>query len=312
MKPEQEEVQESVDQDKLAEEAAFNAAMAGDEPDVGTPDNNQNAEESAESNDHAESTDQTQPEREEVFPGYTKEELTEALALIPQLKKSIETQNGTYGQKFQEQQRIIQQLQEQRANTTQQPHVEAAKLTADSFKKLKEAGFDELAESLAQDLGGLLPQGNANIDIDAIKNDIFKQVNGRFEEITQRQFDESLSMLNSQHPDWKDVASFSTTSSGLVRWNDSKFGNWVAQQPEETQIEILESSDPRKISGWIGEYKNSLQDDAQGTADTGQSVSTRRNVLKKAVVPRGVTASKQMSEKQIEDDAYRKAMAGED
>lgn len=312
----EDDMQETIDQDKLAEEAAFNAAMAG-EDDAYAPGNDQNAEENAESHDHTKNLDQSQTEsntnseRAEVFPGFTKEELTEALALIPQLRKSIDTQSGTFGRKFQEQERTIQSLQEQlqqRATTTQQ-QIAATTITADSFKKLREDGFEVLAESLAHDLGGLLPGGNAGIDVDSIKKEILQQIDGRFNEITQRQFDESLTLLNNQHPDWQDVASFSTTDSGLVRWKNPEFGNWVVQQPEELQVEILESSDPRKIAGWIGEYKNSLAGDQSN--DTKPS-NSRRNVLQKAVTPRGVTASKQMSDKQIEDEAMRRAMAGED
>lgn len=322
MAVEQDDKQESIDQEKLAEDAAFEAAFAGEENDVRTPETHQDAG-AANSNDHV-NTDQAQPEssasdetaatgRVEVIPGFSSDELTAALALIPQLKKSIETQNGTYGQKFQSYEKTIKDLQADLKRARETPTQSASiKVTPESFKALRAAGFDELADSLAQDLGGLLPSGEQSIDIDAIKQELRHEYDGKLNQIMERQFNESLSVLNTQHPDWSDIAGFGTTEEGLIIWNNQGFGNWVAQQQPDVRKEILDSSDPRKIAGWINDYKSTLGEQQQETVDTKQANTRRQNVLSKAVNPRGATASKQMSDKQIEDEAYRRAMAGED
>lgn len=339
MAQEQDDKQESIDQDKLAEDAAFEAAMNGDdEPEVeeevvsDTPesDGHQEAEGSAESNDQsgddavddkpaeAESTDEQKPERVEVIPGYTKEELDEHLSSIPQMRKAIDTQNGTYGKKFQQQQRIIEslqsQLQQTSANTTQKEQKEIAKLTGDTFKSLKNAGFDELAESLANDFNEILANlsGGNNTDTQSLKAEILGHIDDKIGSLTQEQFEAGLDHLNKEHPDWEDIASFQTTDTGLVIWNDRRFGEWVSQQPKEVQIEIVrDTGGPIKVSKWISEFKNSIKPTVDETHEQPKPKPTNSR-LRKAVNPKGVTASRQLSEKQEEDEAFRRAMAGED
>ncbi|MCP5244873.1 MAG: hypothetical protein H6937_02435 [Burkholderiales bacterium] len=338
MAQEQDDKQESIDQDKLAEDAAFEAAMNGDdEPEVeeevvsDTPESedHQEAEDSVESNDQsgddavddkhveAERTDEQKPERVEVIPGYTKEELDEHLSSIPQMRKAIDTQNGTYGKKFQQQETIIKslqsQLQQTSANTTQKEQKEIAKLTGDTFKSLKQAGFDELAESLANDFNEILANlnGGNNTDTQSLKEEILGQVNNTIEGLSQKNFEADLDRLNSEHPDWHDIASFNQTKSGLVIWKDKRFGEWVSQQPEEMQLEILDSGEPLKVAKWISEFKNSIKTTVDETHEQPKPKPTNSR-LRKAVNPKGVTASRQLSEKQEEDEAFRRAMAGED
>lgn len=313
--PKQDE-QETVDQEKLAEEAAFEAAMNDDNDDVTTP--LESEQETAggdaateEGTPTVSETEEVEQERVEVIPGYTKEELNAALTAIPQLRKAIDTQNGTYGHKFQEQNRVIAELQaklEKRAETTPAPAA-TAKVTSDSLKKLREAGFDELAEALAEDLSGLIPSNANGLNVEELTKGITEQFAGRLDEFAKVDFERGMKRLNKTHSDWQDIATFKTTETGAVIFNNPEFGNWFTQQPVEVQREVIDSKDPWNVLDIISDYKEALGNKEIGAPD---ALKPKTNsALRKAVTPKGATASRQLSDKQAEEEAFRREMAGE-
>jgi len=223
-------------------------------------------------------TDTGEPaaEREEVFEGFTAEELKTQLSEIPRLQKALDKTNGTYGQQLQQLNATIAQLQEA---ATKQPETPA--LTPDSLKNLQE-DYPELAEKLASDLSGIINQSAAP-DIASIEQKMIDAIDARWNDRIRQ---DSMRALETAHPDWRDVAGISTVN-GIQRFNDLNFGNWVAKQPKETQEQIIESTDAHFLAGKITEYKKTLESTEK---------SKSKPNLDLAVVPEGNVSSERVFE----------------
>lgn len=306
-----------------AEEEAYLKAMADEEDDMGTGSPDQETAASQEddattndlnSNDQSNTGETENPKRVEVFKGFTAEELDERLNLIPTLQKTIDTQNGTYGRKFQQLERTITQLQEQRAGTTQEQQKPNIEIKADSFKKLKESGLEDLAADLAEDIGALLSGNTASPGVTEDK--IQQIIDERLGAITKSNFDRDLDALNETHPDWTEIATYDQHGdNGPIMFRNPDFANYVVQLSPDVQQKLIQSDDPYLINKILTGYKKTLaesQNNQGGGDDVIKEGKGKNKAIRNAIQPRGTTASRQMTEKQEEDEAYKRAMAGED
>lgn len=216
------------------------------------------------------------------------ESKNELLQQISKLQKALDTTNGTYGQKLADMQRRLDELTQQRQND---PEVERqpvdVELSEDDFEELK-AEFPELAPMAAKGVKRALQKVLQNIGRGGQFNqeDVSRFIQGRIDDNRQQIADEikremHLEILTEKHPDWKDVAGIDT-STGVVRWNDMAFGNWVATQPHDVQDSIINSNNAYELSKHISNYKNSLK-------------SKKQNNLEKAIQPKGVSTQRSYS-----------------
>jgi len=233
-------------------------------------------------------------ERVEVIPGWTQEELVQLKdreAEIQKLQKSIDTTNGTYGNKLVELQRAIDEIKSQK-----QPETAAneREITVDDFDELN-AEYSELTEKLVAGLKKIMPPNHqqSNIDLSQIE----EKFNGQLKERDQREFEKNLKRLSKAHPDFQKIATFTYTPDGLIQWADMSFGNWASQQPHEIQKEILNSDDPFELAEILNTYKASTK---RGKKTAG---------LEKAIQPRGTSSARQLSDKEIEKEAMLAEMA---
>lgn len=278
------------------EDAAFAAEMSGEAVDVNTPKLEPEIKQEEEQTAQAETEQETQPERVEVIPGYTQEELNqlkEHVALIPKLQKALDTTNGTYGNKIAELQRVIDGLK------TQQPAAAAAvTLTSEKFKKLSQA-YPELAEALAEDLNGIIHKGDQSIDFEKYKQELDDRFGQRVAEIESRELEKAAKRLKKNHSDYAEVASWKQDENGVIHFNDMKFGNWISQQPREIQDVVLTSNDPDDVSDVLDNYKKSLKPAEPET----------KSILERAVQPKGVkTTSIGKTDQELEEEAFQEEM----
>jgi len=279
-----------------ADDATFDAAPEpvsekGSESLTGTP---------AADDDVAEDVrqEEAEPERVEVIPGYTEEEVKEQLATIAKLRKSLDTTNGTFGSKLADMQRKIDALTAPRQSDADKP--KPVPLSKDKFKRLKEE-FPELAELLAQDLGDILQPGAAP-DLDGFKSEFEQRLAKDRQEVEQKEAKRELRLLSREHPDWKEVAAYSPAANGLVQWHNPAFGAWIATQPEDVQNTVLHGRDAFEVADTISAYKATLK--------TQPAVKKQTN-LTKAIQPRGA-ATNRASSLDEEERLFREELAKEE
>jgi hypothetical protein len=255
-----------------------------------------------------EATAADEPQREEVLDGYTKDELREILGSVPQLQKTIDTMNGTYGQQLESLKRALAAKQQTEQAETEE---EDAEFKPEDFAQTFEA-FPEVAETLAADLYKLMQRkGKAKtqeIDPTNLKAEITESVDAKLEaDKEERAREKAIEDLTELHPDWQEVALFDFTEKGLVKWADPKFGVWVAEQDEDTQKTILEGVDAVKVSGVISAYK-----EGNVQAKPKPKTTSRKVNLSKAVLPRNKTqkgtSTAVLSDDEIIEQSMRKTM----
>lgn len=278
------------------EEAAFLAELANESDDVNAP--------LVEEQKPAESTDSEEAEQEEVklervevIPGYTKDELDAVLTEVPKLRSALEKTNGTYGSRLAEQQKIIEELKA-RAEQPKQTQ-DAVKLNQVKLKRLREQ-YPELAEILAEDLSEEVAPQQSNFDPSVIEATISSRLDedrqARAAEMLQRE----ARLLKREHPDFAEIARYTINENGLIQWNNSAFGNWVAAQPKEVQDVVINSSDAYAISDVLTVYMNSFKK------------KKTTNDLESAVQPRGLPSSRSADHLDDEERAFQEELAREE
>lgn len=147
---------------------------------------------------------------------------------------------------------------------------EAKVITADSLKKLKELGFDEIAEALAEDLshaisGGSDPQTIAKITADAVKQ--------AREEDAQETMRKSVEALDKAHPDRIEIR------------ESTEYAEWLDTLSESKRNRFLNSWNPDYVSDRLDEFKDwrAKQAEAKPTPETPTQTSEKR--LENAVTP---------------------------
>jgi hypothetical protein len=286
--------EEQVKTDEEIEEEAFQSRMAQiNGADEKLPAQDEPKEDEV-STEHESVEQEEKQERVEVIPGYTKEEIDAALAAIPKLQSALDRTNGTYGSRLAEQQKLIEELRNQKQQQVEQVQSQVSKLSPESLKRLR-AEFPELAEVLAEDLSEIIvPQSQA--DITTIKREYDK----RFDELRQTSEKEKVEMgrqmLEWLHPDWQEVAMYNTNEQGMITsWNDPKFGYWLTTQPEDVQQEIINSDNAFKLAKHITKYKDSLKP---------ATTNKKQTNLERAVQPQGVPSVRAPSDLDEEEAAF--------
>ena len=222
-----------------------------------------------------------EPERVEVIEGFTKEELKEHLALIPKLQKALDTTNGTYGAKLAELNKAIEVLKAAPTDASA-----PAGITLDSLKQ----EYPDIAELLAKDLAG-------RVDVESV---VEARLAKEREEREDEAIEASRKRLARVHPDFREIALYQVED-GIVRFPDSKFGNWLSNQPKDKYEAVLASKDPDELSDILTEYKKSL---------VAPVVENKTAVLEAAILPKGtMQQGRAMTDKEIEEAAFRAAMA---
>lgn len=293
--------------DKQAEDDAIKAAMA-EGYDAEVPQPSDDAQSEPVTHDD-ETTDETETaERVEVFPGFTADELASHLAEIPRLQKALDKTNGTYGQRLAEQQKVIDDLRNARVGSQEQALQHVATLTDEDaqefFEELREE-FPEVSGSVAKGFSRAINKvmqgrsGNSE-DLQKLVQDGINTVMSGYQ---QKEQERNIKRLNKRHPDWQDVAAYQTDENGLVNWHNPAFGQWVQQQSKEVQSEIIHSDDPFDLIEYIDQYKKS-----QVKQPEVKEVKTTQQVFGKAVQPKGKKGEKHLTDKELEDAAFREAM----
>jgi hypothetical protein len=178
------------------------------------------------------------PVEEEPMIGGFKESEFKALLAKAQRVDEIEAQlkgnNDKVFGKIGELTRVLKAIQET-------PAGQPVKVTADSFKRLKEQ-FPEMAEMLAEDLSGLMPAGNSQAAPDLA--DLETRFAQRITEETERiQKASAMTLLTMKHSDWKQT----------VTSDDFKL--WTGTLPPDEQRVIKDSWDPVFVSQTIDKFK---------------------------------------------------------
>lgn len=289
----------SQEEKKKLEDDAFAAAMSGDEVDAPKVPNE--PAQDTQPDEPVTQDNEVKDERVEVIPGFTKEELEQLKAQaskVTELQKALDTTNGTYGGKLRAMQQVIDDLkkpQPEKAEGTIKKQ-----LTIDDLKNLK-TNFPELAEDLAKDLGELLTQDKPDTS-----NDEVKRLREEFESARIKREEEeqvrAVKRLTKAHPDFREIATFNRDDAGLVRWNDMGFANWLSGQDKEVINTVLSSNDPDDLSEVISSYKESI-------APKEEPADKRKKSLENAVMAKGVTANRALSDKDRENAAFAAAMA---
>lgn len=307
--------------DQEIEDAAFKAAMANDDEDDLPLKSTAKQEEQADENTEAEAEDpgqdteeeaegsESKPVRDEVFEGFTAEELRNHLAEIPKLQKQLDRVQGTFGQRFASTKQEIEAL---RNRPTAQA---ASKLSPDAFKKLKEE-FPELGALLAEELQAAMVPGDSGLTTEFLQ----EQVNSSMTAFEKKVQARSMKRLVKQFPDWDQIAGYQEDeATGFSKWNNEEFGNWVTQQPAEVQREITTTDDPLDLLDYLNDFtrakKDSQESDKQSATvpSVPQAKKTSKQVFGKAITPKSsVGAEKALTAKEEEDRAFRAAMMDED
>lgn len=230
-----------------------------------------------------------EPVRKEVIAGYTEDELKEALSQIGKIQKSLDTANGTYGQKLDTQQKAIDELRQQRQQTV-------GGLTTDKLTRLSKE-FPEIAEMLASDLSEYITQGAASFDPSIVEQSVSTKMQLVEERIAKKEQELEIRALTRAHRDWREVASFEQTDTG-VAWKNPAFGKWVDGQPAEVKSQLLNSNDADYLSDRLTEFKAAIKPKV-----------VNKEVIEAAVRPRGLQGKSAPDTELDEEAAYRAEMA---
>lgn len=226
--------------------------------------------------------------RTEIIPGYTADELANALGGIGKLQKAIDTTNGTYGQKLAQLTVAVEQLLKK---AEVQPKLVMPKLKLD---KLKEAEYTELAELLENSFDESfrevteVPQPKAEIDISQYEEKLQARIS-EFEAAQRKREQElELKLLKKAHPDFAEVAGYSVNELGMVVWNNLDFGVWAASALNaDDQKGLLTSDDAGFLSDVLTRYKES-KEAAQAAEETPAPKNKEAAIMTNAIKPKGL------------------------
>ena len=243
-------------------------------------------------------------EEEPSFAGYKKSEIDAAFQKLDRLQRALDNTNGTYGNKLQKQQEVIAELQRQLEETKSQSTKRAVNFKGLKFEKLQ-SEFPELAELLIADLEGAqdvspIPEQDEPAAKTAVP-DIEERLS-KFEE--QLALKQAMAELSAAHPDWKETAGFNVNDTGVIQWNDMRFGNWVATLPHDAQKEVLNAADATVISGYLTQYKETIAKPKKATSN-----SNKAN-LDATVLPitKASTGKRVLNEEEEMMEAFRREM----
>jgi hypothetical protein len=280
------------------EEAAFQAELGRDTVDAQAPaEETPNLEETQQSS-QSEVAQEQEIQRVEVIPGYTKEEIDAALAEIPKLRSSIEKTNGTYGSRLADQQKIIDELRNQRQQQTEQVQQKISKLSPDKLSRLKKE-YPEMAEILAEDLSEIIGEPQQSVDLSSVEQKFMMRLDEDRQARQEEQMKSEARLLKREHPDYIETAGYTMAENGLIQWSNAAFGNWVAAQPKDVQDSIINGDDALDLSDHITAYKNSLK-------------QKKQTHLEKAIQPKGAHMSRSASSLDEEDRLFREELAREE
>lgn len=269
--------------DKSAEEdAAFLAEMSA--PEVA------DAEAPAAEPTEANQAEAPVVERKEVMAGYTEEEIKDAFNHIGKLQKALDSTNGTYGTRLDNQQRTIDELRQERQQSM-------GALTPSKLKRLSQE-FPEIAEMLAEDLNGLIGQGGQAFDPAQIEQIVTPRVQALEERMAKKEQELEIRALTKQHRDWREVATFEQQPDGRIAWKNQQFGQWADKLPAESRQKLLQSNDADFLSEQLTEFKKAVKPRV-----------AQKQSLEAAVIPRGLSGQTQPSELADEEAAFRAEMA---
>lgn len=201
---------------------------------------------------------------EEVIPGLnlTPSEVKAMLASAAEAKEYSAAETRKLHGKFGEIQRELKRLS---TGGT-------AKITKDTFKKLAEAGYEDVAELLAEDLG-MMPSA-PTVDYDEIDQRFSGKLKESIDAVTA-QYETKL--LTIRHPDWQQQAA------------SDEWKLFLATQPAEKQAEIGSSNDGLWLAGVFDEFN----------AWKGRGKEKTNTRLERAVAPK--SAPPEPSKKSLND-----------
>lgn len=285
--------------DEELENEAFLAEMGGSEVDVQAPaDTETQGEESADIQQDDPVDSEAQPdlpkvERKELIAGLTEEEIKEKLELVAKLQKSIDVTNGTYGSQLHS---LKQRIEELTSNRQQKVEGVVTKISPDRFSRLKQE-YPELSELLAEDLSELLG-ASSQPDLTQFESMVQQRLDEERQERAKELQAKELRLLKREHPDFNEVAGYGANQQGIIQWNNPAFGNWVASQPQDIQDKVINGDDAFELADIISDYKRTLK----------QETKQKPN-LERAIQPKGIPASRGLSDLDEEERAFREEMA---
>jgi len=280
------------DVDSKLEDEAYLAEMAAptEETDAQVPDEPKEEPKDEPEEDPAQAVVDDIPERKEVIPGYTEDEIRSNFERIDKLQKALDTTNGTYGSRFAEQQATIEKIQEILLST------KGGAFSQEVMERLEEE-LPELADILfSHETQEEEPEAKPQEPVADERIDTFIQ------EQTEREQAKELRALTKRHSDWQDIAMFSRDQNGLVIWNDPNFGQFVASLPEDERNTVLNVWDAEFIGDTISKYKETL-------TPAKEQVQKNKPSLEDAVRPKGLRGEHKPSELDEEEEAFRREMA---
>lgn len=280
--------------DASVEDAAFLAEMSGDAPVA--PQDDKAIDEVAVA-PVVEETPAVEV-RKEVIAGFTEEEIRAALEQLPRIQKALDTTNGTLGSRLAEQQKKLEELSVARQSV--------GKLSAGKMTRLSKE-FPELATLLAEDLNDVMVQGGQSVDTSQIeqsfntKLDELRAESAKKErEQVQREQARELKELSKAHSDWKEVAQFVVdTNTNSVKWNNPKFGEFVATLSQDEQTRLTSVWDAEFVTQKLDAFKASIKPKAV----------PKKEIVEDATLPRGSRHTVPSTALDEEEAAYRAEMA---
>lgn len=275
--------------DDEAMEAAYLAEMATPvQPDEQSPE----AEGEVEANAEQEGTQEQQSE--EAQPADPMSELKEQVA---KLQKALDTTNGTYGARLAEQQKVIEQLAQQRQQTI-------GGMSKDKLKRLS-AEFPELAELLAEDLSEIIGSGGSQgFDPEQFEQTLLPKTEALVQErLEKAEQAREIRALTRRHNDWKEVAMYTVAQDGSVAWNNPEFGVYVSSLPADEQEKLVSVFDADFVGDVIAGFK-----EAKTKSGSGKKQSS--SALEAAILPAG-TGGGRPAPNPLDDEeaAFRAEMA---
>jgi hypothetical protein len=251
--------QESVDTEALQDDdAAFEAGIAqarGDESPA-IPTKTESPTGASMVNESAEPDATAEPEKVEpefFLDNLTKEDVKRLLTKageVDVLQSQLQKAHGRLG----ELNMRVQQIQQGSGR----------KLTAETFSRLKEAGYDDLAEKLAEDLSGVSLGGAAppqQVDLSPLR-----------QEIQQIKEQHEMKLLSLRHRTWQQDV------------NGDEFRLWSQTLSAEDRQQLNESWDAMFIGDKLDDYKAWRERGVQAQASQQQ----KQQRLEAAVTPKGI------------------------
>lgn len=145
------------------------------------------------------------------------------------------------------------------------PKSEVRAITAESMKKMRELGFDEIAQALAEDLNGSFSvQSSPQVDVQEV--------------VTKKMRETAEQELDDLHPDWRDVTAYNESGAYL----HPGFSAWFQTLSTEMQDKVKTSNSVVFAARVLDTYKEWEKDKASKEAQARKASESR---LQNAVTP---------------------------